>query len=302
MRSPAQLKAYALLGVASAAWAGNIVLGRAVRAEIPPLGMAFWRWALALGVASPFLVPAVVRNWAMVRRKWQLIVLLAVLGMVVFHSLLYVAVHTTTAINATLILAISPILIPPAARVILGQRQTRGELLGALVSTLGVVVIVARGEWSVLRELAFTRGDVMMLGATAAWSLYSVVLKLKPRELEPGALLGACMAVAVLCLFPLYLWETLFIQVMPVTVSSVLVLTYLALGASLLAYYCYNRGVAELGPVSAGLSINLIPVFTTAFALVFLNEQLHGFHLAGILAIALGSWLATSVAREPRPG
>jgi drug/metabolite transporter (DMT)-like permease len=297
MPRPAKLRAYALLAVASAAWAGNIVLGRAVRAEIPPFGMAFWRWALALGGASPFLVPAVVRNRAVVRREWRLIGVLALLGMAVFHSLLYEAVHTTTAINATLILSISPIMIPTAARVILSQRQTRGELLGALVSTLGVVVIVARGEWSVLRELAFTRGDVMMLGATAAWSLYSVILKRKPAELESGALLGACMAVAVLLLFPLYLRETLSTQAMPVTVSSVLVLTYLALVASLLAYYCYNRGVAELGPVHAGLSINLIPVFTTAFAIAFLKESLHGFHLAGILAIAAGSWLATSGAR-----
>jgi drug/metabolite transporter (DMT)-like permease len=293
MPSPAKLRAYALLAVASAAWAGNIVLGRAVRAEIPPMGMAFWRWALALVIASPFLWPVVVRNRAVLRRQWRLIGSLALLGMAVFHSLLYEAVHTTTAINATLILAISPILIPTAARLILGQRQTRGELFGAVVSTLGVVVIVARGEWSVLRELAFTRGDVMMLGATAAWSLYSVILRRKPRELEPAALLGACMAVAVLLLFPLYLWETLFIQVMPVTVSSGLVLTYLALVASLLAYYCYNRGVAEIGPVHAGLSINLIPVFTTAFAVLFLKEQLHGFHIAGILAIAAGSWLAT---------
>jgi len=212
MPSPAPLRSYALLVVASAAWAGNIVLGRAVRAEIPPMGMAFWRWALALAVASPFLWPVVVRNRALLRHHWRLMGVLALLGMAMFHSLLYEAVHTTTAINATLILAISPILIPTAARVILGQRQTRGELLGALVSALGVVVIVARGEWSVLRELAFTRGDLLMLGATAAWSLYSVILRRKPAELEPGALLGACMALAVLLLLPLYLWEALFIQ------------------------------------------------------------------------------------------
>jgi drug/metabolite transporter (DMT)-like permease len=292
--SQSRLKAYALLSLASAAWAGNIVLGRAVRAEIPPIGMAFWRWAVASAAASPFLLPVLVRNAAVVRREWRLIVSLAFLGMTLFHTLLYLAVHTTTAINATLILSISPIIIPTASRVILGRPQTSRELAGAALSALGVVIIVSRGELTVLRELAFTRGDLLMLGATAAWSLYSVLLRRKPADLEPGALLGACMALAALLLSPLYLWELSTGQSVPVTLSSLLVIGYLVLGPSLLAYYCYNRGVAEVGPVHAGLSINLIPVFTTVLALTFLKEQLHGFHVLGILVIAAGSCWAMS--------
>src|SRR5262245_54656159 len=283
-----RLRAYGLLALASAAWAGNIVLGRAVRAEIPPIGMAFWRWALACIVAGPFLLPVMRRNRVTLRRHWALIISLALLGMTLFHTLLYYAVHTTTAINATLILSISPIVIPMLSRVLLGRPQTRTELLGVVLSALGVAIIVARGDLAVLRHLAFTRGDVLMLGATAAWALYSVLLRRKPPELEPGALLGACMLSAALSLLPLYLWEVSRGQLVPLTLASVLVIAYLALVASLLGYYCYNRGVAEVGPVHAGLSINLIPVFATAFALVFLGEQLHGFHVAGVLVIALG--------------
>jgi drug/metabolite transporter (DMT)-like permease len=290
--SQSRLKAYALLSLASAAWAGNMVLGRAVRAEIPPIGMAFWRWAVASVVAGPFLLPVLVRNAAVARREWRLIVLLALLGMTLFHTLVYLAVHTTTAINATLILSVSPIIIPTASRVILGRPQTSRELTGAVLSALGVVIIVARGDLAVLRQLAFTRGDLLMLGATAAWSLYSVLLRRKPIDLEPGALLGACMALAALLLLPLYLWELSTGQSVPLTLNSLLVIGYLVLGPSLLAYYCYNRGVAEVGPVQAGLSINLIPVFTTVLALSFLNEQLHGFHVLGILVIAVGSWWA----------
>jgi len=303
---PVKLRAYALLSLASAAWAGNVVLGRAVRADIPPIGMAFWRWAVACAVASPFLLPALLRNKAVVRREWRLILSLATLGMTLFHTLLYLAVHTTTAINATLILSISPIIIPTASRLILGRPQTPRELAGAALSTLGVVIIMSRGDLAVLQQLAFTRGDLMMLGATAAWTLYSVLLKRKPADLDSRALLGACMAVAALLLLPLYLWETSTGQVVPLTLSSLLVFAYLVLGPSLLAYYCYNRGVAEVGPVHAGLSINLIPVFATVLALLFLKEQLHGFHVLGILVIAGGSCWALSVKREalsvPSPG
>ena len=74
-----------------------------------------------------------------------------------------------------------------------------------------------------------------------------------------------------------------------------------ALVASLLAYVCYNAAVAQVGPVHAGLSINLIPAFATLLALLFLGEQLHGFHLTGMLMIALGLWLAASSSVRPAP-
>jgi drug/metabolite transporter (DMT)-like permease len=282
------------------------VLGRAVRAEIPPFGMAFWRWALACLLASPFLLPAVLRNAAVLRREWRLIVSLALLGMTLFHTLLYLAVHTTTAINATLILSISPIVIPIASRLILGSTQSWRELWGAALSGMGVVVIVARGDPQVLARLAFTRGDLMMLGATAAWTLYSVILKRKPADLESGALLGACMAIAALLLLPLYLWETSRGEAVLWTPNSLAVFAYLALGPSLLAYYCYNRGVAEVGPVQAGFSINLIPVFATLLALLFLKERLYWFHGLGIVLIAAGAWWAATqksgTRQPPGPG
>jgi drug/metabolite transporter (DMT)-like permease len=286
------LRAYLLLAVAAAAWAGNIVLSRAMRAEIPPIGMAFWRWLLALAFAGVWLGPAVRRNWPAVRRAWKLLLVLGALGMALFQALLYAAVHTASAINASLILAITPIFVPLASRLILSQRQTGRQLAGAVLSTLGVGIIVSRGELAVLQQLTFTVGDLLMILATAAWTLYSVMLKRKPAELEPSALLGACMAVAVAALLPFYLWESLAVQVVPFTRVSALVLSYQALVASLLAYVCYNAAVAQVGPVHAGLSINLIPVFATVLALIFLGEQLHGFHLAGMLTIGAGLWLA----------
>jgi drug/metabolite transporter (DMT)-like permease len=296
-----RLKAYALLSVASAAWAGNVVLSRAVRAEIPPIGLAFWRWVLAMLLSAPFLLPTVLRNRAVVRREWRLIASLAFLGMTLFHTLLYFAVHTTTAINATLILSISPILAPALSRLVLGRPQTRSEIIGAVLSALGVLIIVARGDAAVLGSLAFTRGDLMMLGATTAWTLYSVLLKRKPADLEPGALLGASMAAAATLLSPLYVWEVLSGASVPWTGPALLVFAYLALFPSLLAYYCYNRGVAEVGPVLASFSLNLIPVFATLFAISFLDERLHGFHVLGVLAIAAGAWLATRRAGQGQP-
>lgn len=295
------LRAYLLLAVAAAAWAGNVVLSRAMRAEIPPLGMAFWRWLLALVLAGPWLAPALRRNRAVLRREWKLLLLLGSLGMALFQALLYSAVHTTSAVNASLILAITPIFVPLASRLLSRRRQTGRQLLGAVLSTLGVGVIVSRGELAVLRQLTFSVGDLLMLLAAAAWTLYSVVLEGKPAELEPRALLGSCMAVAVLALLPFYVWESLSVQVVPLTPVSALVLGYQALVASLLAYVCYNAAVAQVGSVHAGLSINLIPAFATLLALLFLGERLHGVHFAGMLMIALGLWQAASGSRQPAP-
>ena len=115
MRS-ATLLAYFLMACAALLWAGNIVLGRAASASMPPIGLSFWRWAIAFALFLPFTLPLIHRQWSVLRREWRLLVLLSLLGVTIFHTFLYIAVNTTTAINAALIYAATPALVPLIAR------------------------------------------------------------------------------------------------------------------------------------------------------------------------------------------
>lgn len=289
MRSATPL-AYALMACAALLWAGNIVLGRAASGSVPPVGLSFWRWAAAFALFLPFVLPLVRRQWPVMCREWKLLAMLGLLGVAVFHTFLYIAVNTTTAVNASLIYAATPALVPLLARPVLGGRQAAG--IG--VSSLGIAIVVCRADPTVLLGLEFTTGDLWMIAAVAGWSLYSVLVKRRPADLHPNAMLAGMMAFGVIMILPFYLWETAAGHVVPLTWETVWIVGYVAFFASILAYLCYNRGIELVGPSRATLTAHMLPLFAAILAVAFLGERLHHYHLAGAAAVVMGIALSGS--------
>jgi drug/metabolite transporter (DMT)-like permease len=282
--------------MASAAlfWAGNIVIGRAASVVVPPVGLSFWRWTVALAIFLPFVLPLIRRQWPVMRREWRLLAGLGLLGVFVFHTFLYIAVSTTTALNAALIYAATPALVPLLAWPVLGERIGRRQTGGIVLSTLGIVIIVTRADPTVVGELRFTTGDLWMVAAVVAWSLYSVLVKRRPADLHPNAMLAGMMAFGLLMTLPFYLWETATVRAMPFDANAVWTVGYVAVFASIIAYICYNRGIELVGPSRAALTAHMLPVFAAILSVAFLGETLHLYHLGGAAAVVIGIVLSGS--------
>lgn len=293
MRSANPL-AYLLMACAALLWAGNIVLGRAAAADVPPIGLSFWRWAAAFVLFLPFVLPLLRRQWSVLRREWRLLAVLGLLGVAVFHTFLYIAVNTTTAINAALIYAATPALVPLIAWPVLGDRIGRRQAGGILLSSLGIAIVVTRADPTVLSALQFATGDLWMIAAVVAWSLYTALVKRRPADLHPNAMLAGMMAVGLLMTLPFYMWETATVRSMPFTWNAAMIVAYMAIFASILAYLCYNRGIELVGPSRASLTAHMLPVFAAVLSVVFLGESLHLYHLAGAAAVVMGIVLTGS--------
>lgn len=283
---------YLLLVLTTLFWSGNFVLARSVRLDVPPLGLSFWRWALAAALLLPFVWRTMVRDWPLVRANLGLVILLALLGVTGFNTFVYLGVQTTTASNAVLLQSVIPLLIILLSWLLLGVSITLAQGLGIALSLAGVLVIVTRGEPGRLLQLALVEGDLWVLAAVVSWALYSVFLRRLPAGLGGLTLLGYTVAIGVLAILPLYLGETLGGRTMmlePVTIGSVL---YVAVFPSLVAYLFWNRAVGEVGPNRAGQFIHLMPVFGSLLSVLLLGERLYAYHLAGILLVALGIYSA----------
>lgn len=283
-----------LLSVSALMWGGNFVVARWAHLDIPPLSLTFWRWVLAAALLTPFVAAEMWRHRAAIRENIRLLFVLALTGMVMFHSFTYIALHTTEAINATFVLASMPMVIPLVSLVMGDERLNARQALGIAISVLGVVAIISRGQVQVLVNLSFTPGDLWVLAAVVAWSVYSVLLRRKPANLPPMVLLGATNWLAIFILVPFYLWELGETGGFAVTTSTVLVIGYVAVFASIVAFVCWNAGVAQMGANKAGLFIHLIPLFATLLSMTFLGESLKSYHLIGIMPIVLGIYLTTS--------
>ena len=293
---------YLLLAMATLFWSGNFVIGRAVHARIPPIGMAFWRWAIALCVLLPFAWPRLKLQWRAILRLWKTVIPLGVLGIGSFNTFVYIGLRDTTATNAILMNSACPAFIVAISCIFLGLPATSRQLAGIAASLLGIGTIVCRGRLENMLSLSFNRGDLWILSAVLCWAIYTSLLKRRPEEIHPLAMLSAMMIIGVTCLAPLYAWEmSRGIMITP-DAATAAVLLYLALLASLAAYIFWSQAVEEIGANRAGAFLHLMPMFGSLLAVLLLGESFRPFHAVSIALILSGVTLAggdSAPARRP---
>ncbi len=280
-------------------WAGNAVLARALVGEFPPLALSFWRWALAFAILAPFAAGSVWQHRAVIRKHFPVLLWTALLGVGCYNSLQYLALQTSTAVNTTLIGASGPVITLLVGAAFFSSRVARRRWIGAAVSLLGVLWVIARGEPGNLLQLQFAIGDLIMLLATLTWSLYTWLLQTRRPPLPLTAFLAVQIALGTLMILPFYLLEWSITQHTPAaTPSNLAALVYVVLLPSLAAYYCWDRGVARAGAVLPIYFANLTPVFAALFSWIWLADPIGSYHLVGGALILVGIHLATELATE----
>jgi drug/metabolite transporter (DMT)-like permease len=292
---------YVLLALATLFWSGNFVLGRAVSARIPPVGLAFWRWVGAFAVLLPLSYPRLKEQWPLLRGSWKTLVPLGILGVGSFNTLVYVGLHETTATNAVLLNSACPAFIAAITFLVRGQRATLRQGTGILLSLLGVAAIVSRGAPESLLTLSFNPGDLWVLTAVLCWAVYTVLLGRRPGGIHPMAFLTALVGVGVAWLAPLYAVEIVRGGRMALDAVTFGSLVYLALLPSLASYVFWNQAVGEVGPTRAGAFLHLMPAFGSLLAVLLLGESFRLYHILGIGLILSGVTLAGGAAQPARP-
>lgn len=281
------------------AWSVNVLLARGLADALPPVGLAYWRWTLALIILLPFGLPGIRRHWHVVRRNWKVIVACGVLGIAGYHSFLYLSLQTLPATNAALINSAQPLIIPVAAMLLAGDRIGPRVWAGLALSLVGVFWVVTRGDPGAILALGdrVGIGELWILISLINWALYSVVVRWRPPELNPLAFLTACVAVALVVMTPFLAFEMAWVgRTFPVTWTSVAILAFLALIPSIAAYLSWNRSVQLIGSTFTGLGIHVMTIFIALGSLLILNEPLESYHFIGI-ALVLGG---VAIAVKPR--
>ncbi len=284
---------YLLLALCQLCWAGNWIIGRAVRGDVPPLALTFWRWTIAMLCLAPFALPRLKGKGAVLRQHWVVLVLLGVSGAGFFQAMVYFGLRYTETVNATMMYSASPLFIVAIAALMGVERMTARQLVGIAVSLGGILVILNRGEPGRLLEFHFNLGDLLILLAMPAWGLYCALLSRRPAALDGIALLFVTSAIGAAALAPFYAFESAVVATPHLGWGSFAAMIYVGVFASLLSYALWNRGVAMVGPSRAGFTNHLLPAFTTVLAVLILGERVRLFHLVGIALILAGVVLAT---------
>lgn len=277
-------------------WAGNAVVGRAVVDSVPPLALNALRWGLAFLLLAP-LARRLLADPRPALARWRYLAPVGLLGMGCYNALQYAALRSSTPLNVTLIAASLPVWMLAIGALVYGAQPTRRQLAGALLSLVGVALVVVRGRPAAVAELHFVAGDLLMLLAIFSWAIYSWLLARPPASMRAPDRPDWNWAESLMAqlLFGLFFAGGMAgieqtVTTRPIVWGSglALALVYVAIGPSLIAYRCWGLGVAEAGPAMAAFFGNLTPVFAALMSAALLGVWPHWYHGAAFALIALG--------------
>jgi drug/metabolite transporter (DMT)-like permease len=279
-------------------WAGNAVVGRLAADWIPPITLNLFRWSLVLLLLLP-VAGWVLKPGSPLWRNWKRFALLGLLSVSSYNLLQYMALHTSTPVNVTLVAASMPVWMLLVGRLFFKAPIRRMAVAGAAFSLLGVLVVLTQGQPTRLLQLQVVPGDGLMLVAAFVWALYSWLLT--ERKEDPtirndwAAFLMAQVVMGLVWASAMtageWTWLGLTDQARHAVQWSwalVAVIVFVAVGPSIVAYRFWGEGVQAAGPTVAGFFANLTPLFAALLSLVFLGEWPQLFHVLAFVLIVGG--------------
>jgi len=273
---------------ATAIWSGNFIIARGLHESIPPVSLAFYRWLVAVIVFLPFALKGLIREWKIIREYPVYFSITALLGITAFNTLIYIAGHTTTAMNLSLIAITFPIFIILFSRILYKEYLTIKKGIGIALVLTGVITLITKGSISALLNISFNIGDIWMLLASIVFAVYSLFLKNKPEQISVAALQCSIFILGLLFLFPFFLWEQTTIDYSILTRTTIPAILYIGIFASLGAFVFWTKAVVILGPTKAGMVYYTLPLFSGFLASLFLVETINMVYFYSMLLILIG--------------
>ena len=293
------IKAYLMLVLATFFWAGNFAIGKfAFLEDIPPYSLTFFRWLTVWLILFPFTYKEILKNKNDIFNSLPLLFFLGLMTIGLFVPFVYIALKHTQVINASLFNTAIPAAIIFFCFIFKFEKTNTFQLLGLLISTIGVLVIITRSDLNVLLNLDFNIGDIWMIGAVICWGLYSTFLKKLKLKISLFSTVQVLCTCGLLFAFPQFLYEYNQGFVVSINKTFLYCIIYTALFPSIVSYSCWTGAISIIGANRAGIFVSLIPLFGTGMAIFFFNEEFKFYHLIASILIIIGLFLSNKKVRN----
>lgn len=284
-------RAYLLLVITTWCWGINAILGKIAVDDISPMMLVTLRWLGAVLLLLSFTRKYLIADWHILRHHLVYSFLMGAIGFTGFNSLFYAAAHSTSAVNIGIIQGSIPVFVILGSFVFLRVKVSKIQTLGIAITLLGVCVIAAAGDLSRLLELSINRGDFFMLMACFLYAVYSVGLSRRPA-VSPLSLFTLIALAALISSLPMLAFESYQQGFQLPTTTGWIVALLAILLPSLVAQIMFIQSVTLIGPGRAGVFVNLVPVFASIMAVLFLGESFELFHAIALTLVLSGIGLS----------
>lgn len=280
--------AFLLPLIAVLIWSMNIAVTRYAVDLIEPASISFYRWLIAFIVLTPFMLFKVWAQRALVRRHLGQLAILSAFGMVLYQGLSYTAAHYTTATNMGIVNAFIPVFTIFVSMLILKDIPNRFAIVGSIISFLGLLYILGKGDFTTLLNMGGHSGDLLMVVAVFFYAFYGVFLK--KWQLKIPLLISLYVQIGFALLY--HIPFLMYFGLDAINARNAPSLLYAGIFPSLLAPLLWMLAVQHIGPNRTSIFMNLMPVFTAIIASLWLAEQWTLFHTIGGMMVLVGIVMA----------
>ena len=270
-------------------WAGNFIVGKTASInEIPPVSLNFYRWVLAWLILLPFTYKELIKKKNYILNNIGLFIILGITAVTIFNSALFYSLKFTQVISGVLMISTVPVMIIFISSLLKIERTNIFQIIGVILSLTGVLFIVTKADFELLKNLDFNRGDIFMIIAMLSWATYSALLKKQKYELSQISLLQVVIGFGVIFLIPLYLIDLNMGNLIKLEKPFFLTLTYVVLFPGLASFFFWIKGVSLIGANRAGVFLHLMPILGAVMAMIIFDEKILFYHFVGAIFIVSG--------------
>lgn len=270
-------------------WGWSFVATRICLEYVSPIELVALRFAIGLPVL--FTVVKIKRVPFRFDRNQKLWLIAGGAVLLAHFIIQTVGLKYTSATNTGWIISVTPLVMAVLAFLFLRERLSLRAIGGIILATIGILLLVSRGNLADLGWLS-SYGDWLVLASAHTWALYTVATRNVARSVNP-------LAVTVMVFLPVAV-VTLLYTSFTSDWGSVLDqpwrfwtwLLYLGVAAHALAHWFWQEGVASLGAARAGIYLYLEPIATTALAVPLLAEYFGVFSAVGGALVLVGVFWA----------
>lgn len=285
----------ALLAIsASIIWSGNFIVSRYAIHMAGPISLTFLRWSVATLTMLPFAYQNFKNELPIFRQNKTYFFLMGLIGFAIYNTLIYTAGHYTTAINMALIGSIiHPIVATVLAAIVVHEKLHWKNVSGIILGIIGILLLVSKGDINNIIQFKFATGDLWMVAAGCCFGTYNVYVKKMPIGISPNSFLLCLFGIGAIILCPFSMYEMVYVQPLKISGQFILIILYIGIGNSTIAYFLWNSAIGKLGVGKTALFGTLIPLLSSIEAVFFLDENFSLFQAISGLIILSGILINT---------
>ena len=283
---------FLLLFIQPVFMASNLIVARGGVESVPPISLAFWRWAVVVLLLLPFTYSLLIKNSKIIKKEFKKLFFLGAMGCGVCGAFPFLAGETTTVTNMGIIYTSSPIFIILISAIFFNEKVNLIKIIGLISCLIGVFAIIIKGDLNLLLNLNFTIGDLWMLAAAIGWALYSIYLFYWKSELPIFQRFTLVAFFGAISLLPFYIIEEAVVQRTIFNSQFFLWVLFAAISPGIIAFTLYTQAQKSLGASLTGFTLYIFTIYAAIYGFIFFDEKLESFHYLGTVLVFIGVYLA----------